>query len=288
MTQAHETSIAEGVALRRNQHGREFIEIVHANVNARIALEGAHIVSCTPAGQKDLLWLSPQEPELPGAPLRGGIPICWPWFGNQRPGPAHGVARSALWVLHDLTVSKDQVRVCLELPSTTIERLLLEEQWQLSVEFVLGQELQVTLVTTNTGTQVQPLGQALHTYLPVSDIDRVEVLGLDGCAYLDQLTGHTEQQAGAVRFTGEVDRIYQGDVTQVTLVEPADRIEIHATGSRSTVVWNPWRDKALRLGHFPADGYQHMLCIESANAGADVRVLQPGETHRLTARIRRP
>ena len=282
------TAIAEGVVLRRNEQGRDFIEIVHARVSARISLEGAHIVSCVPAGQRPLLWLSPLEPELPGTPLRGGIPICWPWFGGERPGPAHGVARSSLWALQTVTVTEAEVRVCLELPATAMGQLPPGEHWQLNVEFILGADLQVSLLTTNSGTQAQTLGQALHTYLPVSDINQVQVLGLDGCTYRDQLTGKHMHQAGPVRFGQEVDRVYQGDVGQVALVDPEDRIGIQSSGSHSTVVWNPWRDKALRLGHFPAEGYLHMLCIESANAGEDVRVLQPGETHRLSARIGRP
>lgn len=287
MAREQERAVAQGVVLRRNALGREFIEIAHARVSARISVEGAHIVSCIPAGQKPLLWLSPEEPEMPGIPLRGGIPICWPWFGNERHGPAHGIARTSRWTLKDVRVTETEVHVSLGLASQDMARQLPDERWEVSVDFILGEDLQVTLVTTNTGASVQSLGQALHTYLPVSDIGQVSVLGLEGCTYRNQLTGSLEQQAGAIHIAEEVDRIYQGAVAGVHMVDPEDRISIVATGSGSTVVWNPWRNKALQLGHFPADGYRHMLCIETANAGADTRALQPGETHRLRARISR-
>lgn len=280
--------LAEGVLRVPNRHGREFIEVEHSLVSARISLEGAHIVSCVPAGQEPLLWLSPDEPELPGTSLRGGIPLCWPWFGSERPGPAHGIARISAWELKDVSVGEDGVKITLVLPQGEIVRQLPGEPWQLEAEFLLGQDLQVALTSANRGSVMQPLGQALHTYLPVSDITRSRISGLHGINYRDQLTGSEELQQGDVRFAEEVDRIYHGPVGTLRLLNGNHgRIEVKGSGSLSTVIWNPWQSKSRRLGHFPADGYRHMLCIETANAGPDRRLLQPGQTHVLSATISR-
>lgn len=279
--------LAPGVTRLRNSNGREFIEVVHPRVTARIALEGGHLVSCVPAGQKPLLWLSPQEPEVPGKPLRGGIPLCWPWFGSERSGPAHGIARTGLWELESVAVSDEEVQICLELPQAEMAIHIPDERWELRVQFILAGDLQVTLTSTNTGGTAQTLGQALHTYLPVSDITQVEIKGLDKTTYLDQLTGKEEVQLGPVRFSQEVDRIYHGAIGAVQLEDTGETITVAGAGSSSTVIWNPWVEKSRRLGHFPEEGYREMLCIETANAGPDRRILEPGETHSLSTRVSR-
>lgn len=281
------TDVSRDVLLVRNIHGREFIEIDHPAVKARISLEGAHIVSCIPTGQKPLLWMSPVDPEQPGKPLRGGIPICWPWFSGERPGPAHGIARTSQWILSDSSSTPKEIRLSFELPESLVAEQLPDEKWGLRVSFVLGATLSVSLSTTNLGTQPQSLSQALHSYLPVSDIRSVRISGLEGAHYIDQLEGTSSNiQEGEVRFAGEVDRIYYGHSAPVTLKDGEDQMIVSRDGSRSVVVWNPWIDKGGRLSHFPAEGYLGMLCIEAANAGPDGRILKPGETHTLSTEIR--
>ncbi|WP_339846334.1 D-hexose-6-phosphate mutarotase [uncultured Halopseudomonas sp.] len=286
-TQQKIQQLAAGVSRLRNSHGREFIDIAHPLVSARIALEGGHIVSCVPAGQKALLWLSPEEPELPGKPMRGGIPLCWPWFGNERPGPAHGIARTSLWEIESVVVTDAKVQISLELPQAVMALHLPDEQWVVKVHFTLASDLLVTLTSTNTGSAAQTLGQALHTYLPVSDITQVQVKGLDQITYLDQLTGCEAVQNGPVSFQQEVDRIYHGVIGILELEEAGEIVSVEGAGSSSTVLWNPWIEKSRRLGHFPEEGYREMLCIETANAGPDRQILQPGQTHSLSARISR-
>lgn len=280
--------LPEGVCLTLNKHGREFLQVVHPAVNARISVEGAHITHCQLAGQGPLLWMSPDEPELPGKSLRGGIPICWPWFSNTRPGPAHGIARTSQWQLKAVTSTPTQVSVFMALPSSVLAQALPGEQWELEVEFIMSADLQVSLITRNTGSESQTLSQALHSYLPVSDIDKAVVKGLENCTYFDQLTDQQEQQDGPVYFREETDRIYFNYSGEVRLSDAGDDVLlVSREGSESLVVWNPWVEKSLRLGHFPSDGYRHMVCLEAANAGADARLLEPGETHRLSTRLTR-
>ncbi len=280
--------LPEGVCLIHNQHGREFLQIDHPAVSARIAMEGAHITHCQPTGQGPLLWMSSSEPEHPGKTIRGGIPLCWPWFSDTRAGPAHGIARISPWELTAISSDAEQVSVRMSLADSLIEQALPGEKWQLDVEFVLGSDLMVTLITRNTGSDAQALSQALHSYLPISNIDQVMVQGLESCTYLDQLTGHLQIQQGPVRFTAETDRIYFNHSGELRLIDANKQvISVHREGSDSVVVWNPWIEKSLRLSHFASDDYRHMLCIEAANAGPDARMIEPGETHRLSSRITR-
>ncbi|UAW99916.1 D-hexose-6-phosphate mutarotase [Halopseudomonas nanhaiensis] len=256
-------------------------------MQARIALEGAHIISCVPAGQGDLLWMSPVDEQKPGTPLRGGIPICWPWFGNERPGPSHGIARTSRWNVAKVLDTGSDVVLTLELPRSDIKAQLPDEDWSLQVEFVLGKSLRMSLTTVNTGSKPQRLSQALHSYLPVRDIREARIWGLEGAEFLDQLTGVDRvRQQGAVTFSGEVDRIYQGHSATIQLEGGSEHyLIVQRQGSQSVVVWNPWVDKSARLGHFPPDGYKTMVCIEAANAGSDGRVLAPGQSHRLQTEI---
>jgi D-hexose-6-phosphate mutarotase len=152
----------------------------------------------------------------------------------------------------------------------------------------VGAQLRVSLSTRNTGAVSIPLSQALHTYFNISDIDAVRVTGLEGCEYIDKVDGGMRKlQQGAVSIGGEVDRIYLQTDADSVIDDPGlqRRIRVKHEGSRSTVVWNPWIEKAAKLGDLGPDGHRHMLCVENANAADDARQLAPGEEHTLTAVI---
>jgi len=275
------------IHLASNSAGKEFIDIAHPKVAARIALEGAHLLQCTPAGHSPLLWVSPDDPQLPGKSLRGGIPICWPWFGGDRPQSAHGIARRAPWQLSVAEQDAGGVYLRFDLPAECIAEQLPGEPWQVYVEYRLGAAIEVRLTTSNLGDQPMQLSQALHTYLPVTAIQQARVSGLDGAAYIDALDDWTHKtQVGDIAFAGELDRIYYGTRGALQLHDGAHPVVVERQGSESVVVWNPWQAKSLRLSEFPADGYLGMLCIEAANAGPDARFVQPGESHTLGTRIR--
>ncbi|MFA5678228.1 MAG: hypothetical protein WC953_07425 [Pseudomonas sp.] len=218
----HSQMIPEEVRLTVNEHGREFLDIEHAAVRARIALQGGHIIHCVSAGERPLLWMSPADPCRPDTALRGGIPVCWPWFGNERDGPAHGIARTAHWRLRLAEADRTSVRLVLELPAEQISRQLPDEHWAVELEFVLGTSLKVTLTTTNTGSREQILSQALHSYLPVDDIGNARIHGLDGVRYLDKLRkGATSTQSGVIQIDEEVDRVYFDTQADVLLSDGA-------------------------------------------------------------------
>lgn len=260
---------------------------------ATVALKGAQVLSYIPAGGREVLWLSPLA-RLDGAkPARGGIPVCWPWFGAHPEGgdrPAHGFARTAHWMVVATSASADAVSIQLALGPDTPKHGLdgLECPLAASVEVRLGADLAVSLTTRNLGSQPARLTSALHTYFAVADIAEARVEGLGLTSYIDQLdAGRIKTCEGAIVFAGELDRIYQDATGEVMLVDKAGgrSIAVDKSGSRSTVVWNPGPAKAARLGDLGQEGYRQMVCIEPANAGADVVELSPGGMHTLATRI---
>lgn len=275
------------VTLVESPLGGTVVELTTPSGCAIVALKGAQVLSWTPTGQSDVLWLSPQARlDMPKA-VRGGIPICWPWFGAHPDDPAHpshGVARTALWQATASDAGDDVAAITLELASSGGAADGLHAR--LTVR--LTTNLDIALTTTNTTQQPVTLTQALHTYFAVGDIERAHVEGLDGAAYLDQLDGLARKtQSGPVTFAAETDRIYLGSPPRLTIADGASGRAVHISGqgSTATVVWNPWAEKSARLGDLGSDGWRRMLCVETANAGPGAIQLQPGAHHTLAAQF---
>jgi D-hexose-6-phosphate mutarotase len=265
------------------------LEIEHPSCRARVALHGAHVMEWQPAGHASVLYCSPNAVLREGKAIRGGIPICWPWF-NAHPTdpskPAHGLARSRFWQLTDSQDGGESVELRFELKSDEKTRAIWDQEFHAIVEIRLGAELHVSLTSRNTGSSAFRETGALHTYLAVDDIANVKVAGLDGVAFLETAGGRRENdvQAGDVLIEGEVDRIYSSTST-ITMRDGKRTIRVHKHGSASTIVWNPGPEKAVKLGDMPTEDFRRFLCIETANApGAEVTV-EPGEQHVLRTRI---
>jgi len=260
---------------------------------ATIALQGAHVMTWQPNGQKPVIWLSTKAKFAPGKSIRGGVPLCWPWFGphaTEATFPGHGFARTIPWSLLDARKLPDG-RVRLEFKPEMNDAANAQWPHAATVRYnvTVGQELVVALVTRNTGTTPFQLGQALHTYFTVGDIRQASIAGLAGCTFIDKVDGSKrKKQKGAVTFNGEMDRVYLGTTGCCGIIDPVLKrtILITSTGSRSTVVWNPGAEKATKMGDFGRQGENRMVCVETANAADDVITLAPGETHRMTAQYR--
>ena len=258
---------------------------------AVVALQGAQVLSFLPKGGREVLWLSPHAKLGTGKAVRGGIPICWPWFGpspDNANKPAHGFVRAAPWTVTATGGDSGHATIRLGFDATSIDPALWRHQAAAEIAISLSAALSVALVTENRGTPALALTQALHTYLAIAGIERTSIEGLDGRPYIDQLAPGTRPvQAGPIRIESEVDRIYQASPDTVTVIDRANarRITVAKSGSLSTVVWNPWIEKSARLGDMGDDGYRRMLCIETANAGGDVVTLAPGARHRLVTQI---
>lgn len=282
------------------------LQVQHPLFSAALALQGGHLFRFAPTGSDNWLWLSPDAHFEPGRAIRGGIPICWPWFGdpdrNPEPVraqfqgeslPAHGFARTRMWALAGLSETEQGVTLTLVPDDKAGPGTPPEAQWRGDAAVTLTfcfrpDSLSLELTTTNTGTQPLALTQALHTYLPTADIGRTSLRGLHGATYLDTLDDwQLKTQSGEVIFNGETDRIYQAAPT-ISINGPDQGFCLSARGSASTVVWNPGPDKARRLSDFPDHGWTSMLCVETANAASDFRTIEPEQQHTLAMTLSRP
>ncbi|HWT55103.1 MAG TPA: D-hexose-6-phosphate mutarotase [Rhodocyclaceae bacterium] len=291
----HEFGIPGAVRFEQSPEGLLLARISSDGGTADICLQGAHVFSWNVKGLLEpVLWLSREAKFQAGKSLRGGIPVCWPWFGPHAEGgsfPAHGFARTATWDVAASDVDGSGA-VCLTL--TLEPESMPEAMWPhattLELKVSLGATLKLELSTRNIGSQAFVLGEALHTYFNISDIGNVAVHGLHGVEYWDTVgTVEKKVQAGAIDFSAETDRVYIHSPQACSIDDPgfARRIHIHKQGSLSTVVWNPWVAKAERMGDLgKPDGWRQMLCVESANAWDNKLTLAPGERHTLSVEYR--
>ena len=269
-------------------NGFEYIEVKNEAAEAKAALQGAHLFHYARAGEEPILWLSEASDFELGKAIRGGVPVCWPWFGfnEDKSLPQHGFARTSLWEF----VGSDEVdarTTVLTLRLTHDEKTL--QIWHykflLELKITISDKLMLELKTTNLDDKSFKISQALHTYFSVSHISEVAIKGLDKKPYLDALTWKKEIQNGDITLNQEVDRVYQEVDGEIVLSDKNREVHIKNSGSSSVVVWNPWIEKTLRMSAMQEDAYKHMLCIESANAFDDARVLKPQEEHILGAVI---
>ncbi|MFZ1765794.1 MAG: D-hexose-6-phosphate mutarotase [Candidatus Nitrotoga sp.] len=263
--------------------------IVNKQAQSTIALQGAHVMTFEPAGEKPVIWLSPAAKLVRGKSIRGGVPICWPWFGAHATDstfPGHGFARTVPWqVMTSEALSDGSTRITFELPQSSIPAAQWPHACRVRNIVTIGKEMSVELVTENTGQAMFEIGEALHTYFAISDVDKVRITGLEGCAYLDKVGDWQRRtQADAITIAAEVDRLYVDTNSDCLLDDSGHkrRIRIAKRGSLSTVVWNPWVEKAAKMGDFGSDiGYRGMVCVESANAAENIVKVAAGATHSL-------
>lgn len=282
---------AGAVRFIQSELGGAVVELVTPQAVATVALHGAHVLSFEPRGAKPVLWMSPAAVIAEGKGIRGGIPVCWPWFAAHPTDvskPDHGFVRKAGWRVAQ--TSADASRAGVELIFTDLDAFthLWPYKCELTVRVTLTDVLQVDVTTVNLGDTAFTLTGALHTYFAISEISETSVHGLEQVTYLDKLQDFArETQDGAIAFPGEVDRIYEDTTGDVTIRDAGNGriIRVAKQGSRSTVVWNPWVEKSARLGDMPPGTYRGMVCVETTNAGGDVVTLEPRAVHRLSAII---
>jgi D-hexose-6-phosphate mutarotase len=277
------------VRIDANPDAFPILDIQHPCCTARIALQGAQVLEWTPTGHEPVLYLSPAAMYETGKAIRGGIPVCWPWFGPHPSDPSlpsHGLARTREWYLTECEDDGGSILLRFEFRPDEEALAVWPHDFEAIVEIRLGAELHVSLISHNRGESPFTETAALHTYLAVSDVSNITITGLDGASYVERAAGRNGSgvQSEEVRINGEMDRIYQSTGT-VVLHDRSRRIHVHKHGSASTVVWNPGAEKAARLGDLPPDDFPRFICIEPANtAGAEVTVARGG-THVLRTRI---
>lgn len=266
------------------------IEITTELAKATISSYAGQVLSYQPKGQDhDLLFLSDTAYYQADKAIKGGVPICWPWFGPDPEGkgrPGHGFVRNRQWEVRATAETDGGIMVTLGVPVSDQTREIWPIEFDLSIEIIVGASLEIALITKNLENQPITITQGLHTYFAVGDIAKVQVLGLEEKTYIDKLDNTTEKtQDGAVTINGEADRIYLDVVGPMTIADHTlgRKITISSRGSNSSVVWNPWIDTAAKMADLGNDDYQHMICVETTNAGPDqVKIDGRGE-YRLVA-----
>ena len=273
------------------EHGFTYAEINNAKAHATIATYSGQVLSYRPKSQeKDLLFVSDKAYYQVGKAIKGGIPICWPWFGADPEDlgrAAHGFVRNRQWdMIATESLADGSTKVVMGLTDTEETRDIWPHAFKLLIEITVGDTLKIDLITNNTGDTNIAISQALHTYFYVGDISQVQVTGLEGKDYLDKLEHFaTKTQSGPITINGEVDRIYTG-VDGDLVIDDASlgrKIRISSAGCSTAVVWNPWDDVARSMGDLGDDDYKIMLCVETANAGPETVDVPAGESCTLTA-----
>ncbi|MCG6985940.1 MAG: D-hexose-6-phosphate mutarotase [Thiocapsa sp.] len=277
----------------KGRGGFVMIEIANAHATALISPYGGQVLAYRPVdAAEDLLFVSDRAYFSEGKAIKGGIPVCWPWFGPDPEGkgrPAHGFVRAWPWtVLTTEALDDGSTRVRLGIADDKDTRAIWPQYFNLLVDIRLAGALAVDLVTRNAGDRPFRITQGLHAYFKIGDVDGVRVEGLDGCRYIDQAkdgAGAVLTQHGPVGFEREVNRIYEDVPSVLNIIDPAmgRRIRIESEQSRTAVVWNPWAETAMAMDDLDDQDYRRFICVETVNTASEVIEIPAGEDYRLGA-----
>jgi glucose-6-phosphate 1-epimerase len=272
--------------------GLRKVTITSPEAVGEMYLHGAHVTSWKPVGKEEVLFLSSQSRWEHGRAIRGGVPICFPWFGGKADdsnAPAHGFVRTKAWQLESIAQAGDGVAVSMFTESDEDTKRWWPADFRAVYRVTFGPELRLELVVTNTGKTSLRFEEALHAYHRVGNILNTRVGGLDTVHYIDKTDSNRKKiQHGEIAVVSETDRVYMNTMDAIEMEDPVlrRRTRVAKENSHTTVVWNPWVQKALSLSDFADDEWMQMICIETSNV-ADFGVeLAPGQQHRMTAVVR--
>jgi glucose-6-phosphate 1-epimerase len=273
--------------------------LIRARVNnqhteAAVYLHGAHVAEYRPAGQPEVLFMSEKSLFDAAKPIRGGVPVIFPWFGPHATDPAaglHGFVRTMPWSIDAAQQLPDgSTRLVLSVADNEVTRGIWPRSFALRFTVNIGPALTMSLEVRNKSSDAFSFEEALHTYFQAGDVRQIGIAGLAGAEYLDRMEGMKRKTEGdePIRITCETDRVYVNTTAAAIIDDPSlgRRITIEKTGSSSTVVWNPWIDKAKAMPDFGDEEWKKMVCIETVNAKENALRLEPGQTHTMTTVIR--
>lgn len=271
------------------QNGIKIIKVEHPKASAAISLHGGHLLSFRPQGEKEVIWLSDKAEFSPEKAIRGGIPICWPWFGRIA-SPAHGFARTSQWHLVEHRENDQGVVVCLGLEETEKTLSIWPYVFQARLYIEISTTLKVTLDIHNTDDKPWHFSAALHSYFNLANIEQTITTGM-GRVYSDSLqNGKVCQGEDELQLSDTVDRIYTQPESSIVINDAGNQrsIVIENQGDNAAVIWNPWKEGAATMGDMSDHGYQTMLCVESSYHSDNIahgKTLQPGENHQLITKV---
>ena len=286
-------TLSNAVSIQADSTGYEFLIITHKQFDAAFALHGGHLVHFQLKEQPAIIWTSKTAIYSAQKAIRGGVPICWPWFGPADKSlgkdlPAHGFARTSKWELTSSSESEQGVEIELRLTDNDKTRAIWPYQFELLLRATLTDQIKLELISKNIGTVPFSYTSALHTYLNISAPENCSISGLNS-QYTDKLdNGLAKSGDTTLQLTGSIDSVYQKAPSSIVLLDKqfGRQLVIENSGNDSDVVWTPWIEGAQRFADMPDDGYQTMVCIESAITNKTGIIIQPGKTHRVSTSIR--
>lgn len=266
---------------------------------AEVYLHGAHVTRYRRPHEQPILWMSEKSWYQTGKPIRGGVPVIFPWFGARKdapasppapPSPNHGFARLMPWKPESIAMRDDgRVEAILSLTDTPETRAVWPHAFELRFRVAVGNTLQMSLEVRNIGDKPFVYEEGLHTYFHVGDIKQVRVTGLEETPFIDKVGGvpHVDPSHNPIVFAGETDRVYLPTKAECVIEDASllRRIRVRKQGSDATVVWNPWIAKAKAMPDFGDDEWTGMVCVETVNVADYAVGIKPGQTHTMSAEI---
>ena len=271
--------------------GLPCVQVTAPRASGEIYLHGAHVTSWKPTGAEEALYVSSKSKWQAGTAIRGGVPVCFPWFSTRAEdprSPAHGLVRTKSWQLEGITHADHDVTVALSTSANEATRRTWFGDFHLLFCATFGEQLRLELIVTNHGTSSFRFEEALHSYLRVGNVAAAKLRGLNGVAYLDKTEGQREKhQHGDLVLSAETDRVYRNTLSTVEIEDPAARrrILVAKEDSRDTVVWNPWSEKGKAMTDVGIDEWRHFVCVETCNVGDHGINLAPAQAHTMTALV---
>jgi len=273
-------------------NGLPKIQIETSAATAEIYLYGAQVTSWKPAGNDEILFVSEKSHWEAGRAIRGGIPICFPWFrakADDKQAPSHGFVRTKEWRVESISAEEGgSVGVCLSTDSDESTRRWWPFDFRLGYRVTIGSSLRLELTMMNTGRSALRFEEALHAYFKVGDVERTCVRGLDGVGYLDNQDGNREKtQSGDIVLSHQTDNAYRKTTGAVAILDLVlgRTLRTGKQNSSSTIVWNPWHEGAASIADLGDDEWRQMLCVEGGNIMDSAVNLEPGQRHAMTITI---
>ena len=248
-------------------------EIDHPACNARIASHGAHLMEWQPKGEDPVIYLSPEAVFREGKPIRGGIPICWPWFSSHPTDPtkpSHGIARTRFWTLEESSESEFGIRMLFSLEDDEATRTMWPFPFRFELEVFFGKQLELRLTTNNRSDKPMPVSGAVHAYFATKDSRAANVSGLE--------------LKSPLRITEEVEQFFP-TLANAVLEEAGREVHIEKSSLPGTMVWNPWIEKAASFADMPDEDYLRFICIEPMIANPDAVKIAPGGRFSVTTTV---
>ena len=285
--------IPGAVGVEEGNGGLTKVVLTSNGASGEVYLHGATVTHYQRNGEAPLIFCSTTSPFRTDKAIRGGVPICFPWFGPNADDPKlaqHGFARTSMWnIVGSKGNSDSSVTVILGLKSSASTQSLWANEFDAFYSITVGNSLTLGLSVKNTGSNPFEYQDALHTYFCVSDVRKMQITGLENCEYLDKTDGGSKKKndSNPMMITGETDRVYLNTTSTCIIHDCGQReISVSKSGSSCTVVWNPWETKAEAMSDLNGGQWTQFICVETVNAADFVVYLKPGETHETVAKIK--